>query len=109
MAKEESTKLSPEQIRQCIEVLESLNNQTNQIFDIPNQERLALIIAAGTFSRPSKEELLKRKRGAKKVIKKKIAAKDKEARNATGIRSAREAAIFIAPTMIDLTGKEHEK
>ena len=109
MAKEESTKLSPEQIRQCIEVLESLNNNTNQIFDIPKEERLALIIAAGTFSRPSKEELLKRKRGAKKVIKKKIAAKDKEARNATGIRSAREASIFIAPTMIDLTGKEHEK
>ncbi|KOF01482.1 oxidoreductase [Roseivirga seohaensis subsp. aquiponti] len=109
MAKEEPTKLSPEQIRQCIEVLESLNNNTNQIFDIPKEERLALIIAAGTFSRPSKEELLKRKRGAKKVIKKKIAAKDKEARNATGIRSAREAAIFIAPTMIDLTGKEHEK
>ncbi|KYG80844.1 oxidoreductase [Roseivirga seohaensis] len=109
MAKEEPTKLSPEQIRQCIEVLESLNNNTNQIFDIPKEERLALIIAAGTFSRPSKEELLKRKRGAKKVIKKKIAAKDKEARNATGIRSAREASIFIAPTMIDLTGKEHEK
>ncbi len=109
MAKEESTKLSPEQIRQCIEVLESLNNNTNQIFDIPKEERLALIMAAGAFSRPSKEELLKRKRGAKKVIKKKIAAKDKEARNATGIRSAREAAIFIAPTMIDLTGKEHEK
>tara|TARA_R110000796_G_scaffold71409_3_gene162053 strand:+ start:45798 stop:47345 length:1548 start_codon:yes stop_codon:yes gene_type:complete len=109
MAKEEPTKLSPEQIRQCIEVLESLNNNTNQIFDIPKEERLALIIAAGTFSRPSKEELLKRKRGAKKVIKKKMAAKDKEARNATGIRSAREATIFIAPTMIDLTGKEHEK
>jgi len=109
MAKEEPTKLSPEQIRQCIEVLESLNNNTNQIFDIPKEERLALIIAAGTFSRPSKEELLKRKRGAKKVIKKKIAAKDKDARNATGIRSAREASIFIAPTMIDLTGKEHEK
>tara|TARA_R100000005_G_scaffold96445_1_gene83394 strand:+ start:1362 stop:2915 length:1554 start_codon:yes stop_codon:yes gene_type:complete len=109
MAKEEPTKLSPEQIRQCIEVLESLNANTNQIFDIPKEERLALIMAAGAFSRPSKEELLKRKRGAKKVIKKKIAAKDKEARNATGIRSAREAAIFIAPTMIDLTGKEHEK
>ncbi|WP_339701398.1 SDR family oxidoreductase [uncultured Roseivirga sp.] len=109
MAKEEPTKLSPEQIRQCIEVLESLNANTNQIFDIPKEERLALIMAAGAFSRPSKEELLKRKRGAKKVIKKKIAAKDKDARNATGIRSAREASIFIAPTMIDLTGKEHEK
>ncbi|MGW8121831.1 SDR family NAD(P)-dependent oxidoreductase [Roseivirga echinicomitans] len=109
MPKEESNKLSSEQIRQCIAVLETLNANTNQIFDIPKEERLALIIAAGAFSRPSKEELLSRKRGAKKVIKKKIAAKDKEARNATGIRSAREASIFIAPTMIDLTGKEHEK
>lgn len=106
---ESLTKLTQDQIRQCIETLEALNSDTDQIFEIPKEDRLALIIAAGVFSRPSKEELLIRKKGAKKIAKRKVITKDKNARNKTGIRSAREASIFIAPAMIALTGPEVEK
>ncbi len=105
----EVSKLTQEQIDQCLSVLETLNKDTNQIFDIPKEKRIALIMAAGIFSRPDKEELLKRKRGAKKVMKAKVFNADKEARNKTGIRSAREAVVFQAPTMIELTGAEKEK
>jgi len=101
--------LSQEEIAACIEVLETLNADTNQIFEIPKEQRLALIMAAGLFSRPSREEFLRRKKNGKKAAKRKIAEKDKHARNKTGIRSAREAIIFIAPAMIELTGKEAEK
>lgn len=106
---EVSNKLNQDQIRQCISILEALNADTDQIFDIPKEERLALIKAAGLFSRPSKEELLKRKKGARKVAKKNIFKKDIQARNGTGIRSARKASIFIAPAMIALTGKEADE
>ncbi len=106
---EESVKLSPEQIAECISVLETLNSDSAQIFEIPKDQRLALIMAAGLFSRPSREEFLRRKKDAKKAEKRKLAEKDKHARNATGIRSAREATIFIAPSIIDLTGKEKQK
>lgn len=99
-------KISKEQIEQCIELLERLNADTDQIFAIPKAQRLALIMAAGRFSRPSKEELLQRKKGAKKIIKKKIFQKDVQARNTTGIRSARDSSIFIAPKMIDLANPE---
>lgn len=106
---DQSNSISPEEIRKCIAILEALNNDTNQIFEIPKEERIALIKAAGIFSRPDKEELLGRKRGAKKAIKKKRNEKDKEARKTTGIRSAREATIFIAPSMVDLGVQDREE
>ena len=97
------SKLTDEQINECLKVLETLNADTNQIFDIPNEKRLALIMAAGLFSRPDKEELARRKLEGKKIHKKKKKLVDREARKSTGIRSAREASIFIAPTMLTLT------
>lgn len=99
----ELIELDQSQIDQCIAILESLNSNTDQIFEIPKDKRLALIMAAGQLSRPTKEELLKRKKGARKVAKKKVQLRDKQARNGTGIRSAREASVFTAPTMISLT------
>lgn len=104
MKKEEVEKSNPitsERIDQCIALLEQLNADTNLIFDIPKEKRLALIMAAGLFSRPSREEFLRRRKEAKKAKKRKIVQKDKNARMGTGIRSAREASIFIAPKMID--------
>ncbi len=100
------TQLSAEQIEQCIQVLNTLNAETNRIFEIPKDKRLELIMAAGLLSRPSREEFLRRRKEAKKAEKRKINIKDKEARNATGIRSAREALVFTAPKMIDLAGME---
>ncbi|MBL3659058.1 SDR family NAD(P)-dependent oxidoreductase [Fulvivirga sediminis] len=105
----ETQKLSQEQIDQCLEVLQMLNSDTDQIFEIPEEKRRALIIAAGLFSRPSKEELANRKRSAKKIHRQRVRLKDKNARNATGIRSARDASVFVAPAMIALTGIDHEK
>ncbi len=97
---EESNKISAEQIEQCIAILERLNSDTNLIFEIPKDKRLALIMAAGLLSRPSREEFLRRKKDAKKAAKRKIVERDKHARKETGIRSAREAAIFVAPKML---------
>ncbi len=102
-------KITPEQIAQCIAVLESLNADSDQIFEIPKDSRLALLMAAGQFSRPSKEELAERKKGAKKIHRKKLFDIDKTARKTTGIRSAREASIFIAPSRLALTGKEADE
>jgi len=102
-------KLSKEEIAKCIAILEKLNADTDQIFEIPKDQRTALIMAAGTLSRPSREEFQRRKKDAKKAAKRKIAEKDKHARNGTGIRSARDASVFVAPKMIELDGQEKEK
>ena len=100
--------LSKTQIDACISILEILNSDTNQIFEIPKHQRIELLTQAGRLSRPQRDEFKKRKKDAKKAIKRKAAEKDKHARNKTGIRSAREASVFIAPKMIALQNEtEH--
>jgi NAD(P)-dependent dehydrogenase (short-subunit alcohol dehydrogenase family) len=92
--------ISQKQIDACMHVLERLVTDTNQIFEIPKEKRTALIKLAGQFSRPSREEFARRKKDAKKNEKRKKAARDKHARKVTGIRSAREAHIFVAPKLL---------
>ena len=98
----EKEQLSKEQIDLCISILETLNGDTNQIFEIPKDKRIELITQAGRLSRPQRDEFKRRKKDAKKVFKRKAAEKDKHARNNTGIRSARDASVFVAPKMIAL-------
>jgi NAD(P)-dependent dehydrogenase (short-subunit alcohol dehydrogenase family) len=102
----EKVQLSKDQIDQCISILEALNGDTNQIFELPEEQRVELLTQAGRLSRPQREEFKKRKKDAKKAARRKIAEKDKHARNKTGIRSARDASVFIAPKMI---GQENEE
>ena len=87
-------------IEQCIVTLEALLNDTNQIFEIPEEQRIHLMKAAGLLSRPSRQEFDKRKKDAKKAAKRKMIERDKHARKNTGIRSAREADIFEAPKLL---------
>lgn len=104
-----SQEISSEEIEKCITILERLVADTNQIFEIPKEQRTALLKASGQLSRPSREEFSRRKKDAKKAAKRKQAARDKNARKATGIRSAREAHIFVAPKLLaaaDLESKE---
>ncbi len=46
---EEIEKVSQDQIDLCLEVLQKLNADTNQIFEIPKDKRLALIMAEVGF------------------------------------------------------------
>lgn len=102
-------KLTQEQIAECIAVLKALNQNSHQIFELSREMRKELMMAAGKLSRPNRKEFAKRKKDAKKAAKRKQTERDKHARKETGIRSAREASIFVAPKMIALTGKEAEK
>ena len=106
---ENQNSLTPEQIDQCIAILESLNTDTNQIWEIPEEKKRALMKAAGQLTRPSREEFQRRRKDSKKAAKRKQTERDKHARKETGIRSAREASVFVAPTMIELTGAEADK
>lgn len=100
--------ITQEQINQCINVLESLLGDTTQLFELPEEQRIALLKAAGALTRPDRAEFDKRRKDAKKAAKRKIVERDKHIRKTTGIRSARESVVFEAPKLISLTGKEHE-
>jgi NAD(P)-dependent dehydrogenase (short-subunit alcohol dehydrogenase family) len=104
--------ITPNEIERCIAILEQLNTDTDQIFDIPKEQRTALIKAAGMFSRPDRDELARRKKDGKRAAKRKQEKKDKTARKETGIRHAREAAVFMAPKLLaieDLLHKEPQE
>ncbi|MHA7944221.1 SDR family NAD(P)-dependent oxidoreductase [Formosa sp. 3Alg 14/1] len=96
----EQGQLSQKEIDECLRVLDQLNADTNLIFDIPKDKRIALIKATGTFSRPSREEFARRKKDAKKNAKRKKEVQDRVARKETGIRNARETPIFMAPKLL---------
>jgi NAD(P)-dependent dehydrogenase (short-subunit alcohol dehydrogenase family) len=101
--------ISFEEINRCIAVLTQLNADTELIFDIPKEQRTALFIAAGQLSRPDRDELARRKKDGKAIAKRKKEKQDRTARKETGIRYAREAAVFEAPKLLlatDLQSKE---
>lgn len=100
---------TPEEIEKCINTLGLLNQESNLLHELDEEQRVALIKAAGKLSRPHRDEFIKRKKDAKKAKKRKQKERDKHARKETGIRSAREATVFVAPSMIALTGSEGEQ
>ena len=100
--KKKSTKSSSSEIDSCISVLNSLLDDTNQLFELPEAQRVSLLKAAGLLSRPNKEEFLTRRKNAKKAAKRKTIERDKHARKETGIRSAREDTIFVAPKFLEM-------
>jgi NAD(P)-dependent dehydrogenase (short-subunit alcohol dehydrogenase family) len=103
-----SNSITSEEINRCIALLTQLHQHTDQIFDIPKDQRTALIKAAGQFSRPDRDELSRRKKDGKLALKRKMEKKDKTARKETGIRSAREASVFVAPKLLAASDLEQK-
>ena len=92
--------ITAEEIDSCISILENLVTDTNQLFDLSEEKRTALYKLSGMLSRPNRDEFKRRRKDAKKATKRKMIARDKHARKSTGIRSAREAALFVAPKLL---------
>ncbi len=94
--------ITSEEIEKCIAVLSQLIKNTDEIFDIQKEQRTELIKVAGMLSRPDRDEFSRRKKDGKKVAKRILAAKEKNARKDTGIRNAREASVFVAPKLLPM-------
>ena len=95
-----SSNVNQKQVGECIATINSLLVDTNQLFELPEEIRVELMKVSGLLSRPSREELTKRRKNSKKAEKRKKAERDKHARKSTGIRSAREASVFVAPKLL---------
>lgn len=100
MSSSQPNKLSPEEIEKCITILDQILEDTSILFELSEEQRVALLKSAGKLSRPNREEFAKRKKDAKRAAKRKQIERDKHARKVTGIRSAREAAVFEAPKLL---------
>ena len=101
-----TSEVSLKEIEQCISILDRLVDNAHQILELPEDKRVALLKAAGTLSRPDRHEFKQRKKDSAKATKRKMIERDKHARKETGIRSAREATVFVAPKLLTAPSKE---
>lgn len=87
-------------IIESISVLEHVVNNSELLTELTHDQRVALFKAAGTISRPTKEEIKKRDKDVKIFRQKQQIEQNRLKRAMTGIRSARENAVFIAPDQL---------
>ena len=91
---------SPAGIAQCIATLENLVSDTGALALLPKAQKIALMKAAGQLSRPSRAESKKRNKEEKHAVRRTVVQQERAARAATGIRTARDSAVFKAPALI---------
>jgi NAD(P)-dependent dehydrogenase (short-subunit alcohol dehydrogenase family) len=89
-----------EQIENAVRALQELVRDGANLERVPKELRERLMIAAGRLVRPGRLELRLRNKEIRRAREKKQQNLDREARNATGIREARKAAVFQAPALV---------
>lgn len=92
--------LNIELIKETIAVLEQLNDAPEVFASLDEETRIKLLKASGLLSRPDQLSLAKRNKAIRRKKKRLIVEKERFAMGQTGIRKAREDAVFVAPTMI---------
>ncbi|MFH0791184.1 MAG: SDR family oxidoreductase [Candidatus Omnitrophota bacterium] len=100
LKKNSPEKYSDEDIKGCILLLEHLVKDSDQLLCLSEEQRISLMSAAGQLSRPDRYEIRKRRRDIKEMKRQAVMKQERGARAATGIRTAREAAVFSAPERI---------
>ncbi len=92
--------------KSCLRTLEAMSDDPNLLANLSEEDRIALLKAAGKLARPNREELKKRQKAVHLARRKQVVQTDREARSRTGIREARKTSVFVAPAQI--TYHSHE-
>ncbi|HEX2957169.1 MAG TPA: hypothetical protein VHO70_10060, partial [Chitinispirillaceae bacterium] len=87
-------------IENCISTLKKLSENGAFLADLPEELKKSLYEAAGRISRPDRYEAKKRNKEIKQEMRRKIAQKDRNVRANSGIRTARDTDVFVAPLQI---------
>jgi NAD(P)-dependent dehydrogenase (short-subunit alcohol dehydrogenase family) len=95
-------------VRRATELLEALVRERSLLAEVPLALRQALLIAAGRVSRPESHQEKRLVRALRRGRRRRDETQDREIRAATGIRMAREAAVFVAPTLTLAEGAARE-
>lgn len=89
--------ITPEELKRCLDLLESILEDRTLLSEMPDDLRVAFMVAAGRVSRPSRDDNRKSAKAFRRVVRKKAQNHDREVRAATEIRAARRAEVFRAP------------
>ena len=104
----QSQNFTTEEIDHCIKILTHLVLKSEDFTALPKEKQIELMKIAGLLSRPDCHQLKQRNKAVRKMEKQQIAAAGRKARAATGIRLAREAAVYSAPLQLSDTTEPKE-
>jgi len=96
----QTEEVSSEEFNAALRVLQNLSENEILVAELPEAQRIALLKAAGKLSRPDKFETIIRRKAIRKIQKQELKNFNKMARRSTGIRSARDCDVFIAPKQV---------
>ena len=97
---EQNQRYSTKEIDHCIGLLTHMVNNGEDFVSLPKEKQIELIKIAGRLSRPDRHQLKQRNKAIRKSKRQQIVATERKVRAATGIRLAREAAVFSAPLQL---------
>ncbi len=92
--------ISHENFQVFLQVLEALAQDPSYLANANQEDRINLMKAAGRLAHPTMGENRRIARAARKLIKEKKRAHDRDTRKNTGIREARQATVFQAPRQL---------
>ena len=102
-SKDAPTPLDLADVRLVTELLQKVAVDRGLLAAVPLEQRQALLIAAGQVSRPQSFQEKRLVKTLRRVRRLGEEAQDRESRAVTGIRQAREAAVFVAPALLGET------
>lgn len=84
----EKKNIAKEELEACIKTLQALVHDSQPLVELTEEQRVALMKAAGEVSRPDRTELRKRRKDLKNKEKAVVRQQDRAAREATGDRKS---------------------
>ena len=87
----------PEELRQALAVLEAVVSDRAILAQLPEEERTRLLVAAGRTVHPDLQQKRRLVRSLRSAERRRAEARDRAVLAQTGIRSARQAEVFVAP------------
>ena len=97
MDSEDSPRYTTKDIDRCIRILTHMVNNGDAFVALPREKQLELVKIAGLLSRPDGHQLKRRNKALRKIKREPTVSAERMTRAATGIRLAREEAVFSAP------------
>lgn len=92
--------LSSEEIQRCIATIERLGQDPERFASLQEEERIALLRAAGRLSHPTRQDADARTKASSRLAKHLSRQNDRALRAKTGLREARKTAVFVAPKQV---------
>ena len=88
--------LTLDELRRATAILEAVLADRGLLAELPEAERRAFLVAAGRASRPDSYQERRLARAFRRKRREHVEAADRQTRAATGIRAARDKAVFVA-------------